>query len=61
MSKTIHNLYGSLWGPYKAHVQNGLCGSYMDTVFEFVPHEASEIWTNLSHSYTKGGLLQLSG
>ena len=58
--KTIHNLYWSLWGPYKARVQNGVPGSYMDAIFKLVVHEESEIWTSLSHSFTKGGLLQLS-
>ena len=59
MSKT-NNLYGSLWGPYKARVQNGVSGNYMDAVFELVVHEESEIWTCLSYSFTKGGLLQFS-
>ena len=48
----------SLWGPYKACVQNGVPDSYMDDVFERVAHKESEIWTKLTH---KGGLLQLSG
>ena len=39
-NKTIHILYGSLWGPYKACVS----GSYMDAVFELVVHKESEIW-----------------
>ena len=42
-NKTIHNLYGSLWGPYKTYVQNGVCSSYMDAIFELVAHEESEI------------------
>ena len=46
-------LYGSLWGPYQARAQNGISGSYMDAVFEPVAHEESEIWTHLSHSFTK--------
>ena len=58
-TKTIYILYVSLWGPYKAHVQNGVSGSYMDAVFELVAHEESEIWTSLPHSFTKEGLLQL--
>ena len=36
-------------------------GSQRNAVFEFVAHEESEIWTSLSYSFTKGGLLQLSG
>ena len=35
-----------------AHVQNGISGSYMDTVFELVAHEESEICTSLPHSFT---------
>ena len=62
-NKTTHILYGSLLGSYKARVQNGDSGSTLhgNTVFEPVAHEESEIWTRLSHSFTKGGLLQLSG
>ena len=60
-NKTIHNLYGSLWAPYKARVQKGISGSYMDAVFELVVHEKSEIWTGLSHRFAKRGLLQLLG
>ena len=37
------------------HIQNGVSGSCTDAIFE------SEIWTSLSHTFTKGGLLQLSG
>ena len=55
----INILYGSLWDPYKAHVQNGISGSYMDAVFELVAQEESETWINLPHSFTKEGLLQL--
>ena len=55
-NKTIYILYGSLWGPYKARVQNGVSGSYMDAVFELVAHEESEIWTSLSHSFTTTAL-----
>ena len=60
-NKTIYILYGSLWGPYKAHVQNGVSVSYMDAVFKLVAHKESIISTSLSHSFSKGGLLQLSG
>ena len=58
-NKSIQNLYGSLFGPYKACVQNGLTGSYMDAIFEFVAHEESEIWTSLPHSFTEADLLQI--
>ena len=50
-----------LYTPYKARVQNGVCGSYIDAVFELVAHEESEIWTSVSYSFTKEGILQLSG
>ena len=36
---------------------HGVSGSYMDAVFKLVAHKESEIWTSLSHSFTKGGLL----
>ena len=39
-TKSIYILYGSLWGPYKARVPNGISGSYMDAVFELVAHES---------------------
>ena len=51
MAKT--KLYTFFMGPYKAHIQNGISDSYMDAVFELVAHEESEIWTNLSCSFTK--------
>ena len=44
-----------------APVQNGISGCYIDTVFEFMAHKESEIWTSLSHSFIKEGLLQLLG
>ena len=46
-----------------AHVQIDISGSYMDVVFKLklVADDESEIWTSLSHSFTKGGLLQVSG
>ena len=55
-NKTIHILYGSLWGSYKARLQNGVSGSTLhgNTVFEPVAHEETKIWTRLSHSFTKG-------
>ena len=56
--KTIHNLYESLWGPYKACAQNGIPGSYMEAVFKLVAHEESE---SLPHNFTKEGILQLQG
>ena len=43
MAKAIYILYESLWGPYKARVQNGVSGSYMDAIFELAAHEESEI------------------
>ena len=46
MAKT--KLYGSLWDPYKARVQNGVSGSYMDAIFELVAHEELEIWISLA-------------
>ena len=56
MAKTkLYTFYVSLWGPYKARIQNGVSGSYMDAVFELVEHE------ELPHSFTKEGLLQLPG
>ena len=39
MAKT--KLYTFYMGPYKACVQNGVSGSYMDVVFELVAHEES--------------------
>ena len=42
-------------------IQDGVPGSYMLAVFKHVAHEETEIWTSLSHSFTKGGLLQLHG
>ena len=48
-------------GPYKVRVLNGISGSYMDAFFEPVAHIESDIWTSLSQSFTKRGLLQLSG
>ena len=47
------------WAPGgKARVHNS---SYTDAVFEFRVHEVSEIWTGLSHSFTKDDLLHLQG
>ena len=53
--------YRVLWGPYKARVQNGISGSYMDAIFELVVHEKPEIWASLPYSFIKEGLLQLPG
>ena len=57
--------YTIYMGPYEApdrvHVQNGVTGSYMVAVFKLVGDDKSEIWTSLSHSFTKGSLLQLLG
>ena len=36
-------------------IQDGIPGSYMLAVFKRVAHEVTEIWTSLSHSFTKGG------
>ena len=62
-TKSYAFLYVSLWDPYMAHVQIDISGSYMDVVFKLklVADDESEIWTSLSHSFTKGGLLQVSG
>ena len=43
----------------KACVQNGISGSYLNAVFEFRVHKASDIW--ILHNFTKVGLLQLLG
>ena len=43
-----------IWGPLKAHAQNGVSGSYMSAIFKLVVHKESEIWTRLPH---KEGLL----
>ena len=48
-------------GPHKARVQNGMSDGCIDVVFELVIHKESEIWTSVSHSFTKAGLLQLPG
>ena len=56
MAKT--KLYVSLWDSIKACVQNGISGSYMDAIFEFMVHE---IWTSLPHRFAMEGLLQLPG
>ena len=45
----------------KARAQNGVSGSFLGAVFEVVADEETEIWTNLSCSFIKGGLLQLPG
>ena len=42
-NKTIHNLYESLWSPYKAHVQNGISGSHTDAVFKLVVHRVRDL------------------
>ena len=58
----LYTFYMGLYGAPTRHVfQICIPGSYMDAIFEPVSHEESEIWTRLSHSFTKGGLLQLSG
>ena len=42
----------------KARVQNGVSGSFLSAVFK---DKESEVWTNLSCSFIKGGLLQFPG
>ena len=44
-----------------ACVQNGTTVSCMDTVLELVVDKELEIWTSLSPSFAKEGLLQLPG
>ena len=62
MAKTkLYTFYMGLYGAPTRHLLK--LGSLAVTyaVLELVVHEASEIWTSLSHNFTKGGLLQLSG
>ena len=61
MAKTkLCTFYMGLYGAPTRHVFKMASLSYMDAIFELVVHEESELWTCLSHSFTKGGLLQLS-
>ena len=56
-------LHTSPYGAPTKHVVKmvSLHGSYMHAIFKLKAHEASEIWTGLPHTFTKEGLLQLSG
>ena len=45
----------TLWTPA---IQDGVSYCYMDSVFELVANEESEIWISLPHSFMKRGLLQ---
>ena len=60
-NKTIKTFMYVIMGPIKARVQNVVSRSYMHAIFELVAHELLEIWTVLSHSFTKGDLLHLPG
>ena len=62
MAKTkLYTFYMSPYGVPAKHVVKMATGSYMHAVFELRAHEASEIWTSLTHTFTKEGLLQLPG
>ena len=51
----VYFIYVSLWVPIKARVQNGVSGSYMDAIFEFVmpkESEVSDLYAHVVQSHT---------
>ena len=63
MAKTkLYTFYMSPYGAPTKHVvkMTSLVVTCMPSS-NFKAHEASEIWTSLSHTFTKEGLLQLPG
>ena len=63
MASVVRSYIQALLGPSPGKkgicFENCISGSYMDAVFELVAHKESEIC--LSYTFTKEGLLQLSG
>ena len=55
--QNITHIYMYLYGTASRHMFKMASLAVIYAVFELVAHEESAIWTSLSHSFTKEGLL----